>query len=1474
MATAYGSITVSKLTDIEDIYFEYSLAVNDANVTNNYPFSQVGELGWTINGESRKTPPAWQNGYKIWVREVKIKTDIATKIYGNPYPDTAINQTSTDLIALQSKIKKIWSNSTGSYMASGIGNNEIDTEVVSTYGFNSKTTTGGISFNYNAIPLTEFGVNGLKLYIPTIANNIVTNSNLGVELTTSALKFYDPTYHKAVMILTGSDLTFNKPNTTTAAAVLNNSGLILSSGGIEAGSKNTTDYIYLYSNDDATNHTLTINGHEASDWRIVAGNKFGVNKAGNLYASNVDISGKITSTEGKIGPWFINNNSISRNANGNAAGSYNTASNIYFGTSGLSLGTAFRVDSSGNLTATGATLTTATIGDGTNKITIGKSSNNSNYSALYSNSHSSLASTVNGFYLGTDGLSIGSNFTVTNTGDITAANVDISGVIKATSGYIGSNATNKITIGNNSTNASIYSGSHSSLGSTNSGFYIGTDGLSIGSKFKYVGGTTETLVVDNITATNLTINSGSIGSDITIGGKAQSDYLNSNVQVGGRNLARGTSSMAKGDGLWSSGTWRDSGASSTYNYTVNDSPVASVNKGVLITTASAGVRYGIAQDHCPLLSKMVTYSVWAKGTAGGTITLQSVWWNGITNVPNWTKSFTTNGSWQYLTLTTDITNATVPDGNCSICYMYWAGVNANDTCVFVAPKLEYGTKATDWTPAPEDVQAEIDAKKSTHTLNALWTDGTQYTETYANLLSYATEGRTGLGCRVASIDGINVGDTVRLAFKASDMGSSGTIVYIIGTVDSTSVGSYPSLFWTSHGLDTTVIDGGHILTGTIDANSVNISNLTVGTAQSGWNGLMNSNIQVGGTNLFGYGSECKLLEGFTLTGAWNITTEDGFTCAHTSGAIGTTKCFRSNIPFTPKPKETVTFSAYIKVKNIVYGTTNPMCEFYFSGQTIDGAWRAGSNDAVYVDGVKVAIDSTYPMRFTSYISDTSWHHIAFVRTWDNYTFGNLPPYIYLRDATGDLYVRNIKYERGNKATDWTPAPEDVEAFTEAFSSAKQISTYARSFTKANWDSYGASGHSESWSASGYDNSHISVGDIAYINGSVSDKTGWYAAIIGTVTSVTASAVVMTSIKVAYNSSQAEKYITKVNDAGIRIHPSSTEDNSVVINASGMEVFKGGTAAANSVAFYGDTARVGKIAANSGNTRTTSTGMDLYVNTTKVGGLNQKTNYVDPDTVPHANALFINAVDYFGVINEGSSTTRPVIESSGSYLQLRSNNATLALTGDSEEAWFGLNSGNTDSFDSSYMSFTNGDGTTIDVGVMYDWDDYGDEEFGIWTENTPTERWLIGGTTEGHVMCEGIYLNTSSSGSNVRTIQTISGQADYQLRRYVSSSRRYKEDIADLTDSELDADRLYDLRAVQFRYKDDYLESTDPRYGKLVSGFIAEEVEEAYPIAVQYEDEMPEDWEPKFIIPPMLKLIQDQKKKIDELEQRLEMLERR
>lgn len=253
---SHGTITVTDITDIIDVYLQYGLALANATVTNSYAFNGTGEVGWST------TYPTWVSGYQIWIREVTVKEGIVSPEYGTPYLDKAVNQINTNLINLQTKIKKIWTDSAGTHMAGGIGNNDVNENDSSTYGFNSWINTSSLNFKYNNISLMELGqlsnsFNGIKLYSPIITNGIITGNRLDATLTSEGLK--------------------------------------LLRGGIEAGTKNTTDYIYVYSHDDAINHALTINNSgNKSDWRIIAGNKFGVDKAGNLYASSAHINGYAT----------------------------------------------------------------------------------------------------------------------------------------------------------------------------------------------------------------------------------------------------------------------------------------------------------------------------------------------------------------------------------------------------------------------------------------------------------------------------------------------------------------------------------------------------------------------------------------------------------------------------------------------------------------------------------------------------------------------------------------------------------------------------------------------------------------------------------------------------------------------------------------------------------------------------------------------------------------------------------------------------------------------------------------------------------------------------------------------------------------------------------------------------------------------------------------------------------------------------
>ena len=126
------------------------------------------------------------------------------------------------------------------------------------------------------------------------------------------------------------------------------------------------------------------------------------------------------------------------------------------------------------------------------------------------------------------------------------------------------------------------------------------------------------------------------------------------------------------------------------------------------------------------------------------------------------------------------------------------------------------------------------------------------------------------------------------------------------------------------------------------------------------------------------------------------------------------------------------------------------------------------------------------------------------------------------------------------------------------------------------------------------------------------------------------------------------------------------------------------------------------------------------------------------------------------------------------------------------------------------------------------------------------------------MSQSTYNRTTSSGSSMRI--TNSGA----FYRYVSSSKRYKNYIEDI--KETDIQGLYSLPVRTFIYNSDYLSSDDERYGKRIPGLIAEEVEDVLPIAVNHNpDGSAEVWNIDILVPCLLKMIQDSKKKIDSLE---------
>lgn len=116
-----------------------------------------------------------------------------------------------------------------------------------------------------------------------------------------------------------------------------------------------------------------------------------------------------------------------------------------------------------------------------------------------------------------------------------------------------------------------------------------------------------------------------------------------------------------------------------------------------------------------------------------------------------------------------------------------------------------------------------------------------------------------------------------------------------------------------------------------------------------------------------------------------------------------------------------------------------------------------------------------------------------------------------------------------------------------------------------------------------------------------------------------------------------------------------------------------------------------------------------------------------------------------------------------------------------------------------------------------------------------------------------------------------------------SARRFKTDINPVIDARLDPRRLYNIDVVQFKYKPSFYNLPDETDMQTVIGMIADDIDQIYPCACEYDEETGEviNWLERYMIPPMLALIQEQHADIELLKQenlalknRLSILEQR
>lgn len=146
-------------------------------------------------------------------------------------------------------------------------------------------------------------------------------------------------------------------------------------------------------------------------------------------------------------------------------------------------------------------------------------------------------------------------------------------------------------------------------------------------------------------------------------------------------------------------------------------------------------------------------------------------------------------------------------------------------------------------------------------------------------------------------------------------------------------------------------------------------------------------------------------------------------------------------------------------------------------------------------------------------------------------------------------------------------------------------------------------------------------------------------------------------------------------------------------------------------------------------------------------------------------------------------------------------------------------------------------------------------------NATDSHYVICEDTDNVIRMPQVYAKTNSGAANIYIDQYG------RTYRSTSSSKRYKKEIKPLEDWK----SILDIPVVSFMYRKGYLSEDDQRYGVSVPGLIAEDVAEHYAVAAEVSGGKVEDWNIRYIVPPMLAVEQDHERRIKELEEELARL---
>lgn len=275
---------------------------------------------------------------------------------------------------------------------------------------------------------------------------------------------------------------------------------------------------------------------------------------------------------------------------------------------------------------------------------------------------------------------------------------------------------------------------------------------------------------------------------------------------------------------------------------------------------------------------------------------------------------------------------------------------------------------------------------------------------------------------------------------------------------------------------------------------------------------------------------------------------------------------------------------------------------------------------------------------------------------------------------------------------------------------------------------------------------------------------------------------------------------------------------------------------------------------------------------------------------YGNFYYTANLNYTGIELENNGPSY----SSGTFTN-KARLSPAALTVTSSSYTSGVNSDNISSAGSSYMSWIRADGTVEITTSGQSGYFFRANTSGLYSragsssgssfnlEFTSSGLTIRNGSVTRLRLQDGSFLAYMGS-TTVSSVPNVYASSAHQFQKTTwspSSSRKLKKNITTQFCDDLDPAKLYDIDVVQFEYNDLYEEKFNPdpndtRYREKLLGVLIEDLDEVWPLAVDKpldtkDDETTWTRNDVHLIPPMLKLIQDQKHEIDELRSEIEEL---